>query len=797
MAGPLTKFEFQSGVVKDDSPLQAEGCWIAADKIRFRRGKAETIGGSLALTGGTYTGIPRGAHAWADLTGTTNLAWGTAAKLYWFTGGVTTDITPNHSEGTLYTEIADTTPLTAFGTTTTNIPNTVTTNTTYKYNGGANPSATLSSASYTVGLYFFVKNPTSTTVTVNQGSVTINGAALAYSVPAFSTHKFTCTTTTNFTAAAVSTYDAFTTTASSATVTVYHPNHNLAVGDSITFSHATAVGGITVNGAYTLASVIDADHYTITHGSAATSAASGGGAVDYIAALTAGAVDGTSSVRPRVWSLGNFGEKLVAVPRGQGLYEFQPSSNYAELVFGGTFAASTGWATGTGWSIASGVATKTAGTASNLSQNVLGLVTGGQTYALTFDVTVTAGSLQFAWNAGTPIAAAVNVGQPITQTGSYRRLVRAASDVTDILFTGDNAFAGTVDNVSIKLYNKAYRINEAPTKNEAMLVDPNGFVVLLGSVEADGDYNPMLARWCDQGNNRAWVPDGSNLAGETPLQAGGRMVGGVSARQQNIIVSDEAAYGMQFTGSSGDVFKFNLLGRGCGLIGMKAIAEHDGIAFWMSNNGNFYRCDGSAPVPLDSTLRRDVATNLSANQNEKIHAGINTAFLEVWWTYADSRVGTECNSYVIHNWAENHWSCGTWDRTSWVPQGIFDTPIGFKSGAAYKHETGYAWDGSSISASLTSSWFNIKDGDKLMAVTRLVPDFDDQQGNVSCQMSFKRYPNATAVAGSVYTFAPTTESVAIRRQGRQAQLSFSSLTNPSFWRIGAFSMEIQETGAKR
>jgi hypothetical protein len=61
-----------------------------------------------------------------------------------------------------------------------------------------------------------------------------------------------------------------------ATVTVSHPDHGLFTGMQITMSGAVAVGGITPSGAYTI-TVLTADTYTFTHGSSATSSATGGG----------------------------------------------------------------------------------------------------------------------------------------------------------------------------------------------------------------------------------------------------------------------------------------------------------------------------------------------------------------------------------------------------------------------------------------------------------------------------------------------------------------------------------------
>ena len=68
----------------------------------------------------------------------------------------------------------------------------------------------------------------------------------------------------------------FTVVNASALVTVSHPDHGLFTGMQITVSGAAAVGGITPSGAYTI-TVLTADSYTFTHGSNATSGATGGG----------------------------------------------------------------------------------------------------------------------------------------------------------------------------------------------------------------------------------------------------------------------------------------------------------------------------------------------------------------------------------------------------------------------------------------------------------------------------------------------------------------------------------------
>lgn len=138
------------------------------------------------------------------------------------------------------------------------------------------------------------------------------------------------------------------TTSGLTAVTIHDTGHGAVAGDFVTFSGATAVGGITIVGNYPIISITDADHYVITHSSAATSTASGGGAAvnaDYeIAAGLSGdaSTDGwgngvwgqggwgnpltvsddaaSSATEIRIWSLDNWGEDLIASPRSGRIY---------------------------------------------------------------------------------------------------------------------------------------------------------------------------------------------------------------------------------------------------------------------------------------------------------------------------------------------------------------------------------------------------------------------------------------------------------------------------------------------
>lgn len=91
---PLSKLDLKPGIVKDATQLSAEGGWYDCDRIRFRLGFPESIGGWQKYTTSTYEGAARAVHQWTSLEGTNYTAIGTNLKLYVETGGALYDITP-------------------------------------------------------------------------------------------------------------------------------------------------------------------------------------------------------------------------------------------------------------------------------------------------------------------------------------------------------------------------------------------------------------------------------------------------------------------------------------------------------------------------------------------------------------------------------------------------------------------------------------------------------------------------------------------------------------------------------
>jgi len=110
---PLQKILFKPGVNKENTRYTTEGGWYECDKVRFRQGNPEVIGGWQQISGYTYQGVCRSLWNWVTLGFLNLVGVGTNLKFYIEKGGAYNDITPIRATTTLGTD-----PFTANGTTT-------------------------------------------------------------------------------------------------------------------------------------------------------------------------------------------------------------------------------------------------------------------------------------------------------------------------------------------------------------------------------------------------------------------------------------------------------------------------------------------------------------------------------------------------------------------------------------------------------------------------------------------------------------------------------------------------------
>ena len=90
----LSKVEFQPGINKEETDYASSGGWVDGNLIRFRKGRAEKMGGWYKRGGQTFLGTARALHSWISLAATRYLGVGTTVKYYIEDGDVYYDITP-------------------------------------------------------------------------------------------------------------------------------------------------------------------------------------------------------------------------------------------------------------------------------------------------------------------------------------------------------------------------------------------------------------------------------------------------------------------------------------------------------------------------------------------------------------------------------------------------------------------------------------------------------------------------------------------------------------------------------
>jgi hypothetical protein len=367
--------------------------------------------------------------------------------------------------------------------------------------------------------------------------------------------------------------------------------------------------------------------------------------------------------------------------------------------------------------------------------------------------------------------------------------------------------------------NRATAITGAPTKSSFALVStPDRHLITFGTettIGSSGTQDPMFVRFSNQEDINTFVESATNTAGGQRLTDGNKIVTALRSRGQILILTDTSLHGMQFIGPP-FTFGFQQLGANCGCVGPHAAADVNGLAFWMSQEA-FYVFDGTVKK-LPCTVQDSVFQDINLFQQTKFTVGINSEFNELTWWYCSSNSEQNDRS-VTYNYLENVWSIGsTMARTSWRDVGSFNNPIateydadsngtysistinGLTNGRSivYEHELGQDANGSAMNCFLQSGYFDIGDGDQMMLMSRFVPDFKDQVGDLTVNLFLRSYPEADATNSSLdpYTVTPTTDKVDTRARGRQISLKITGNVLGSKWRYGTMRVDIQPDGRR-
>ena len=674
------------GIQIDNTTFSAEGAWWDCDKARFWRDRPQTIGGWEPYMTDALTGVCRNILPWRDNAGEMLTAFGTHSNLQVFYGGQLYDITPTLA---FPPRILNSNPITATS-------------------GSAVFSIALANHGLTTGDSVIISDAGVV------GTRIINGT---YSVTVTDADNFTVTFGSNATTSALAT-DPITTLNASKTVTVTHTAHGLTDGATVVIAGATAVGGITPNGTFVI-DVLDANSYSFQFTSNATSGATGGGAgVTEFAKIAGGT---TVKVAPQVaFFAGNIngadGAGYGAGTYGTGLYGLPSTS----VLYVRT------------WAFA------------NYGESLMANPRGGTIYW---------------WQNDTALNA-----EPILN---------------------------------------------APPQVTFMLVTPERQVLAFGcNEEVSGDFNPMCIRGSDIEDPENWTTSTATNAFEQILEGGGRIVGARINAYGLFVWTDTALYQGTFLGDPGQTYRFDKIGSNCGLIGPNAAIVAGQVAYWIGQDRQFYSCPlgGSAQL-VSSPLQNQFSDNLALGQQDKITAASIAQFGEVWWFYPDGRDmvdtasgvinGLENSRYMSLSYIGQGWARGTLSRTAFIDASPAVNPIGANyDGGTFYHERGQYANAEAINWWIESADYYLGEADKTLEVQSVWPDFEDQAGSIQLTLTTRLYPQGQEYTRGPYSLTPNRGKRDFRASGRVVRVRIGSNTAPSYARLGKIEFDAQSRGLR-
>ena len=384
---------------------------------------------------------------------------------------------------------------------------------------------------------------------------------------------------------------------------------------------------------------------------------------------------------------------------------------------------------------------------------------------------------------------------------------------------------------------RATLLANAPTAAIKTLVStPDRHLLFFGTETTIGTtstQDEMFIRWSDQESidaSTSYAPSATNTAGTQRLADGTRIVGAIRGRDAIYVWTDTALFIMRFVGQP-FTFSFQQVGTGCGLIGKNAAVEVDGSAYWMSENG-FFRYTGKLES-LHCLVEDYVFDDLASVPRQHIYAGLNNLFGEVTWFYPNSGASSN-NRSVTYNYMDSSanrpvWTTSTLARSAWADSAIFGKPHGteYDSSATsdstvgntdgvttyYEHETGVnqikAGTTSAIAANIESGDYDISvtkqggatikgDGEYMMKIRRVIPDFLSQTGSARVTLNLKNYPTDTESSSSLgpFTVDSDTTKVDTRARARAIALKVDNTSITQHWKLGTFRLDIQADGRR-
>ena len=796
----LQKLQFRPGINREGTDYSNEGGFFDGDKIRFRSGFPEKIGGWTQVSSNTFNGVCRSLWIWQDGdsgTGTSYIGVGTNTNYYIFSGGVYNDITPITYTSTLSGPFS-----TQNGSTTVTVTDT-------NYSPSRGDSVVFSGASSVGGLilngtYVIQSTPTTTTYTITAASPASSTATGGGTVTAQYEYPIGNTVYTIGTGWGAGPWggvfspvtrllgsNPLHTNSGTSVINVTQTAHGMANGTAIVISGATAVGGVSaaiLNNSYVISNVAT-NSYDITLPSSytATSTANGGGSSVTVLEGSGTYGWGTSysagiGSQLRLWSNDNYGADLVIAPRGGAIFYWQDS----------------------------GTVSTRAQYLSSLANSTTALIDAATFAGSATSITVSA-------------AAAPSIYPYMVITGTN---LPANTQVATTYITGSTTvpITTTTTGSSAGNYSFSYAGAYVPSQTYQVIASAiQEFVIAFGSESyvpgnANQPFNPMLVRWSDQANAYQWVPQVTNQSGEYLLTNGSFIMGARATRQEILVWTDSCLYSMQYLGSP-YVWGFQVLMDNISVMSPNSMITINNVTYWMGKD-RFYMYSGRVEV-LPCALRQYIFSDINQDQAYQVFSGANEAYNEVWWYYvSQSSNNTVVDKYIIYNYLDRVWYYGTLGRTAWMQTGTQPYPVAADyNGRLLYHEVGCDDLSTSttlpISAYVQSSDFDIGDGYNFGFVWRILPDvnFNGSTTNQpSVTMTVKPRQNSGTPYGQAdnpqvqsaqnyttmpqYTIQEFTGQVYTRLRGRQMAFRIESTGIGVAWQLGSPRIDIRKDGRR-
>ena len=392
--------------------------------------------------------------------------------------------------------------------------------------------------------------------------------------------------------------------------------------------------------------------------------------------------------------------------------------------------------------------------------------------------------------------------------------------------------------VSNPLDNRATIMSGAPTSSRLTVVsDRDRHLLHIGTEQTLGDpttQDPMFIRFSDQEDFTIYQPTATNTAGTFRLDAGNKIVTAVPGKDYTLVLTDTAAYVIQFVGPP-FTFSIRQVGTNCGCLGQHAAIYADGKVYWMGLSGGFFVYDGTVkilPSLIEDFVFSTTGNNLGLNFNstEIVYGSHNSLFNEIIWFYPQGtpteNPSTQNDRMISYNYVENTWSISSLKRSSYVDSDVYPNPYAtsydptatpsfptvngvtnkFGAGTLFLHESGLnevLLNGTTnaIQAFVKSGDFDLPlgaegTGEFFVKVRRFLPDFKNLQGTSKVTINTKDYPIAGNTTTSVFNVDNNTDKIDTRVRGRLANIKVENTLVDENWRYGTFRVDVQPDGRR-